>query len=66
VKVVLDQAVGNYPGALAQRNNIIRLIVRDVRSTAVKLNGLSCLGKIRRILSRQLTVAGSMLDAIWC
>ncbi|MDD1621998.1 MAG: DUF5110 domain-containing protein [Methylococcaceae bacterium] len=41
VKVVIDRAVGNYSGALAQRNNIVRLIVRDARATAVKLNGVA-------------------------
>lgn len=37
--VVIDKADGNYPGAVAQRNNIVRLVVQDARASGVKLNG---------------------------
>lgn len=39
VTVTIDKAVGSYPGAVAQRNNIVRLIVQDARAVNVKLNG---------------------------
>ena len=39
VTVSIDAASGNYPGAVTQRNNIVRLIVRDASAAAVKVNG---------------------------
>lgn len=39
VTVVVDKAEGSYPGALASRNNIVRLVVEDSSATGVKFNG---------------------------
>lgn len=37
--VIIGKAAGSYPGAVTQRNNIVRLVVRDAQATGVKLNG---------------------------
>ena len=37
--VVIDPAQGSYPGAATRRDNVVNLIVRDARATAVTLNG---------------------------
>lgn len=39
--VTIDKAVGNYPGAVKLRNNIVRLVVQDARAIGVKLNGIA-------------------------
>jgi alpha-glucosidase len=37
--VTIQVAQGSYTGALAKRNNVVRLVVRDARATRVTLNG---------------------------
>ncbi|MDO8208560.1 MAG: glycoside hydrolase family 31 protein [Gallionella sp.] len=39
VTFVIEKSTGSYPGAVTQRNNIVRLIVSDSRAINVKLNG---------------------------
>ncbi len=39
VTVVIEKAMGTYPGAIASRNNLLRLVVDNARGTSVKLNG---------------------------
>lgn len=39
VTVAIGKAAGSYPGAASQRNNLVRLIVRDAHAIDVKLNG---------------------------
>jgi len=39
VTLVIEKSTGSYSGAVTQRNNIVRLVVRDARAVSVKLNG---------------------------
>jgi len=39
VTVSINAAAGSYPGAVTQRNNIVKLIVQDVRAVSVELDG---------------------------
>lgn len=56
ITVVIDKAVGSYPGALTSRNNVMRLVVDDARATGVKLNGKAL---TRRTSAADFTKAGS-------
>lgn len=47
--VTVHAAQGSYKGALAKRNNVIRLVVQDARATRVTLNG--------KVLSQRLSAA---------
>ncbi len=39
VKVTVDSAQGTYDGAPTSRNNVVRMVVRDAKGTAVTMNG---------------------------
>lgn len=39
--VVIGKATGSYPGAVAKRNNVVRLVARDARAMAASVNGVS-------------------------
>jgi hypothetical protein len=41
VMIKVDKSVGNFPSAVTERNNIVRLVVRDARAVSVKVNGIT-------------------------